>query len=199
MRKEEIPGSDFENGLGLVLGGWCHGVIPGQPPIRGLFGSGFPAYVAMIGFYPGHGSSWKLAHDGGRRSESLVKIASGADGLAGEFLQGHLWRDVDERKSQLLPFVEAPEQRTDPVDAELAYRQSHLGRGGLAGAGTEENNIAVAGNVVALQHELVRRKQDGSGEGARIGKVVQRMAEVDNVDCLLAVEHLFELAGIDSG
>ncbi len=88
--------------------------------------------------------------------------------------------NVDHGEVQLLPFMEATQERTHMPDTVFAELQRHTGAGGFVGSSTEEDDFAVAINLAMTRLQFLRRNPQSTGQGAGIGQYIQRMAQVDD-------------------
>ena len=77
------------------------------------------------------------------------------------------------RKSEPLPLVVAAAQGADALDAQLVQGHGGFGGGGLAGAGAEEHDVAVAGNLVMALGQRLRREMERAGQCERIGQPIR--------------------------
>jgi len=74
--------------------------------------------------------------------------------------------------------------------------QGRFGGGGLTGAGTEEDDIAVAGNLNVPRGEGVWRKQHRAGEGEGVWEQFEGVTQVHDIDRLAGIELLLQLLGL---
>src|ERR1700712_3544529 len=89
-----------------------------------------------------------------------------------------------QRIAELSPALVAVMQRTHAINAEIAQTQRSACAGGVAGDGAVENDVPVPWNAIAFCNQRIRLEEHSPGQPARVGKVVKRMAEVDNVHVL---------------
>src|SRR5580698_5052308 len=104
-----------------------------------------------------------------------------------------------QRKAQLLPTLVAAVQRTHAIDAQVAQPQRGARAGGIAGTGAVQHDVAVPWNACAFGNQRVRFEKHSSRQPARVGKVIQWMAQVDNVDLLAGVEQGLQFFGFNLG
>ena len=93
--------------------------------------------------------------------------------------------NLHQRKSQLLPFMKAAEQRTHAAYSVLAELQRHPGAGRFVWSSTEQHNLAITRDLAVPGLQILGGNLQGTGQGARVGEHVQRMPQVDD-DRLLA-------------
>src|ERR1035437_383420 len=88
---------------------------------------------------------------------------------------------VEHGVASLLPSVETSAQGADAGDAEAVQLECDLGRGLLRRAGAVEDDVAVARNAFGVAGEFGGANADGAGQDARVGQIVQRVTEVDDI------------------
>ena len=108
-----------------------------------------------------------------------------------------------QRVAGLLPSVESSAQGADAGDAEAMELHGDLCRGLLRRAGAVEDDVAIAWDAVGEAGDLGRADAQGAGQHARVGHVVQRVAEVDYKGLRGAilvgfVEHRLQLFGLET-
>ena len=102
-------------------------------------------------------------------------------------------------ETEALPLVVAAAEGADALDAELVEGHGGFGGGGFAGAGAEEDDVAVAGDLVMTGGERVGREVERAGEGERVGEQFEGMAQIDDVDGLAGIELALEVFWLKAG
>ena len=92
-----------------------------------------------------------------RAQPSSLKRLDGLEGGA-----DHLY--LIDWETEALPLVVAAAQGADALDAQLVQGHGGFGGGGFAGAGAEEHDVAVAGDLVMARGER-RRARSGARRG----------------------------------
>src|SRR6185312_14404105 len=112
---------------------------------------------------------------------------------------------VVERIAGLFPAVEAAAQWAHAGDAELVELHGDLRAGLLGWAGAVEDDVAIARDLIRHGFEFGGADAHGAGQDARIGQIVERMAEVDDVGVALGdaagggpVDHSLDFGGLDT-
>ena len=73
------------------------------------------------------------------------------------------WTDFHQRKAEILPLVEAAEQRPHATNADLSELQRHTGAGGFVRSSTEEDDLAIPRDFAAPGGEIFGRDLQRSG------------------------------------
>ncbi len=91
--------------------------------------------------------------------------------------------------------MKSAEERADAGDAVLSQLQRRTGAGGFVGSSAVENDVAVSRDLVVAEFEFLRSEAEGAGDDARIGKEVERIAEVDDGDGFAGFYLVVEFGG----
>ena len=81
------------------------------------------------------------------------------------------------------------------ANAMLSQLQRHPGAGRFVGSGTEQDNLAIAGDFAVPAFQFLGRNLQGAGQGPRVGQNIQRMPQVHDDHGLARFHLVFEFIG----
>lgn len=134
------------------------------------------------------------------RADVLALLAVPATGSGTRVLQPEIRvsRPGRQRELPAPPAGEAPGQGPHAADTAPPEEERHPGTGRLVRSGAEQDDLALARDLVVPLLQLLRGHVDGPGDGPGIGLEVHGMAQVHDHEVLARVDPALELLGVDA-